>query len=193
MYLEPYLGLGLLIGDVSTSSANNSDTVKGKSNNWLLNGGLYTGTALGARVGYKKLGLAFGLDFNGNYNYQLGASKEKESFITILPGAFVSYKFPILFRVYGTIIPYGFLKNAPGSIKEDCLSNAAKTKCPFLQTNIKNEKPIIRSLKLGVGYTGLPFLNINLEYQPFYFIATGNTKREGFWTHGITAYVSYIF
>ena len=205
LYFEPYLGVGILarkpeLAIIKSGYLNeikgtdNSNETKGQSSNWLAIGTFYMRTALGTRVGWSKLGLAFGLDLSGSYYNNIVIFGINEQFWTVLPGAFLSYQFPVFFRVYGTLIPYGFLINAMK--EQDCSLEDISTihkKCSRLLQNIKSEKPVIRSLKLGVGYTGLPFLNINLEYQPFYFIATGNTEREGFWTHGITAYISYIF
>lgn len=161
-------------------------------NSWPVIGDFYIRTTLGGKVGWSKLGLAFGLDLSGGYyNNMVIFGGVREEFWTVLPGAFLSYQFPVFFRVYGTLIPHGFVLSATED--KDCLSNITSHKCSLLPQDIKKEKPVIRSLKLGISYTGLPFLNLNLEYQPFYLIATGNTKREGFWTHGITAYVSYVF
>ena len=193
LYLEPYLGFGALVKQFRGEKMlggfhHKSDTIKAekKNNSWPIIKSGHIRTVLGGRVGWSKLGLAFGLDLSGSFYSTLpifgGILSE---FWTVLPGAFLSYQFPVFFRVYGTLIPHGFIMSA---VKENCSRH-----CSRLPENIQKEKPVIRSLKLGVGYTGFPFLNINLEYQPFYFIATGDTKREGFWTHGITAYVSYIF
>ena len=190
------MGLGVLIGKSKPTTISIRDLNKAKEqNSWPPIGNSYAGAALGGRVGWSKLGLAFGLDLSGShYMTPVIFASVEERFWTILPGAFVSYQFPIFFRVYGSLIPYGFVLSATrNGCSAALLEKPLMEECSLIPQNIKNEKPVIRSLKLGVGWTGLPFLSINLEYQPFYFIAKGNTKRERFWTHGVTAYVSYIF
>lgn len=192
-YLEPYLGVGALIresGPVNLKNVGPNEKVERTS--WPVIGDFYMRATLGGKVGWSELGLAFGLDLSGSYyNNMVIFGGIREKFWTVLPGAFLSYQFPVFFRLYGALIPYGFVLSAMED--KDCLSSHILHLCSPLPQDIKKEKPVIRSLKLGVGYTGLPFFNLNLEYQPFYLIATGNTKRKGFWTHGITAYVSYVF
>lgn len=202
LYLEPYLGLGVLVrkAEPSVFKISSLKEAKEQSNSWPIIGDFYIRTALGGRVGWSKLNLTAGLDLSGSHYNNGVIIGINEKFWTILPGVFLSYQFPGFFKVYGTLIPHGFImstmqkklcriQTTDGS---SCLFKTGGS--PSIQ-NIKSEKPVIRSLKLGVSYayTGFPFLNINLEYQPFYFTATGNTKREGFWAHGIAASISSIF
>ena len=185
LYLEPYLGLGTLTRRPYFEFSHSM--IGPRRNSWPVIGSFYIRTALGGRVGWSERSLAAGLDISGSYYNNGVIIGISEQFWTVLPGVFLSYQFPGFFRAYGTLIPHGFIMGAMEQ-KKPCSMH-----CSSLPQDIKSEKPVIRSLKLGVSYTGLPFLNINLVYQPFYFIATGNTKREGFWMHGIAAYISYIF
>lgn len=94
-----------------------------------------TGQTIGARLGMSTLGFAVGVDYmTGSLTYS-GAVKS-----TYTPGhlgLFVSYDFPILVRGYATYFPVGVLN---GDVK--------------LEGN---------GTKLGVMYTGLPFVAIGLE------------------------------
>ena len=203
LYLEPYLGLGVLVrkSEPSVFKTISLNEAKKQSNSWPIIGDFYIRTALGGRVGWSERSLAAGLDLSGSHYNNGVIFGINEKFWTILPGVFLSYQFPGLFKVYGTLIPHGFIMSStqektPCRIQETDGSRClVKTGGVPSTQNIKSEKPVIRSLKLGVSYTytRFPSLNINLVYQPFYFIATGNTKREGFWMHGIAASISYIF
>ncbi len=104
----------------------------------------YTGTALGARVGYTFLfGFAAGIDYTlSNLTDDSTPSSELSSSNL---GLFVAYKLPILFRAYATYVPSPIL-----SSKSSGTTNTLKSG---------------NTLKLGVGYTGLPFVNLNFEYQ----------------------------
>lgn len=99
-----------------------------------------TGVGYGARVGYDlALGLGFGAEyFQGSYTAENTAGVESDFEPTDI-GVYVSYDFPILVRAWATYVISG---------KED--SGAAE-----LSGN---------GFKVGVGFTGLPFVAINLEY-----------------------------
>lgn len=120
--IEPYVGYET--GSSKQSGSPDSD---------------YTGTTLGARLGYGMLGLSFGLD----YTMASGTIDETTPPDTDVDatdmGLFVSYEFPILLRVYATYI----------------LSSKADVGQP---EDIEGS-----GMKLGVGFTGLPFVVINLE------------------------------
>ena len=158
-HLEPYVGLGVLFKGVPDETEVRE-----------LKDNLYSKAALGARVGYKKAGLAFGLDMSAGYHHPLGSSNRK-SFWTMLPGLFVSYKPPLLFRFYGVLIPHGFL---------------------FGQntTELEKTQPTLRGLKLGVSVFSVPFLSLNVEYEPLFSI-----QETGQWTwmHSGTAYLNSLF
>ena len=164
-HLEPYAGLGVAF---SGNPGNKDNKVS-----WVLKGDLYRRAAIGARAGYTKLGLAFGLDMSGSYYSSLRTLKP-ESFFTALPGVFISYKLPLLFRAYGVLIPHGFF------IKQEQEMNS-----------LKESSTPIRGVKLGISYLSVPFLSINFEYQPLYLVAAKGS--QGGWLHSGTAYLNLIF
>lgn len=98
-----------------------------------------TGTEIGARLGWDFLGLGVGLDtiLSGKYTY--ASSGVNVDVTPSLMGLFVSYKFPILVRGYATYFITAKEKNTAG----DVYSGTAT--------------------KIGVQFTGLPFIAIGLE------------------------------
>lgn len=114
-----------------------------------LNGSTKFGTAendyknspvsMGARLGFAKLGFSVGLD------YQMTSSIEVENYINKFDATelaiFGGFDFPILLRAYA-----GYIFSA------DFESSATKY----------DEGS---GYKVGVGFTGLPFISINVEYK----------------------------
>jgi hypothetical protein len=100
------------------------------------------GVTYGGRLGYQQLGFMLGLD------YMSGAWKDDNDPVADLTpsdlGAFVGYNLPIMLRVYGV---YGFSSKMTAEVN----SNKAKLEG--------------HSFKLGVGFTSLPFVSINVEYM----------------------------
>ena len=101
----------------------------------------FSGLSLGGRVGFQSFGFMLGGDFmTGKWEDDGNPSMD------VTPtnlGVFVGYNFPILLRVYGI---YGF-----------------SSKLKHETTNYSNTYEG-DSIRLGVGFTGLPFISINLEY-----------------------------
>lgn len=102
----------------------------------------FSGVYYGGRLGYSMLGLMGGLDF------QTGKLKDNSSptNIDLTPsdlGIFVGYNLPVMLRVYGSYFFSSKLK-----------SEAAGTSNTYEGKN----------MRLGVGFTSLPFVSINLEY-----------------------------
>lgn len=97
----------------------------------------YSGTSYGARIGYQNLGLFLGLD------YRMAAYKMDGDFDFDLDSttyaAFIGYEFPVMIRVWGEYVIGG-----EGSADNVDYSGASGT-------------------ILGVGYTGLPLVSLNLE------------------------------
>ena len=158
LHFEPYAGLGVLFKGES-----------GKIEDQSLKENFYIKTNLGGRVGYKKAGLAFGLDISAGYHHPLGSS-DKKSFWTALPGLFVSYEPPLLFRFYGVLIPHGFLFGQNGE-------------------ELEKSQPALRGLKLGVSVFSAPFLSLNVEYEPLFYIEESNHWN---WLHSGTAYLNIL-
>ncbi|MFL5786336.1 MAG: outer membrane beta-barrel protein [Bacteriovoracaceae bacterium] len=102
------------------------------------------GVSYGGRLGWQKWGGQIGLDYLSS-SIGMSSNDFKRNMDTKEWAAFLGYKFPVLFKVYGAYI-------------FDASAN----------TNINNGSGKFDSgtgWKLGVGTTILPFLDINLEYR----------------------------
>ena len=124
LLLEPYLGY------VSGKTEISNTTSK------------FTGTELGARVGFSNMGFALGVDYNVG-KFTDDQTPKNDLTVNDL-GVFVAYKFPVFIRAYLTYVPSPEVKS--------------KDSGPELTYSSGN------LTKLGVGFTGFPFININLEY-----------------------------
>jgi hypothetical protein len=101
-----------------------------------------SGVDLGGRVGYSMLGFAVGGEVSRS-DLSIDTSPDIDFTPTNL-GIFASFEFPILIRAYATYI---------FSSKGDYNSGGASA-----------EMDEGSGIRLGVGFTGLPFIAINLEY-----------------------------
>lgn len=143
LLLEPVVGYSMGIkgefkeGDISGGGTTASEKFSGGS-----------GPSYGGRIGYQKLGFQVGLDYlHSSIN---PSDKEFKSNLDMNEwAAFVGFEFPILFRVYGAYI---FSADAEG--KYD-------TGTRFEKLTLKDGSGV----KAGLGFTLLPFLDINLEYR----------------------------
>ncbi len=101
----------------------------------------YSGVQLGGRVGYQLLGLMTGVDYTRS-SYTLEAKGLSSTTNTDLDrseiGVFVGYNFPILLRAWGT---YYFNNTSTYPNGNEASGNTTE---------------------LGVGFTGLPFVSLNL-------------------------------
>ncbi len=141
----------LTMGLASFSSANIllepylGVTVSGKSSG---DDAKYTGNGLGARVGWSMLGFGVGLDAllaaNMSAKDDTGTTK---STVTGY-GAFVSYTFPIMVRGYVSYFP----------------TYTSKYKWDTAQGSMDVEVSGA-SNKVGVQYTGLPFVALGIEFE----------------------------
>ncbi len=103
------------------------------------------GPAFGGRLGYQKLGFQVGLDYLHS-EIDMDDKDIKEDVSLDEWAAFVGFEFPILFRVYA-----GYIFSAEGETE-----------------GVGNTKIDLKSgsgLKAGLGFTLLPFLDINFEYR----------------------------
>ncbi len=111
----------------------------------------YTTPQFGARLGYSFLGLMGGIDYSLATSFDIDAentttgvnsstSYKKNQF-----GIFVGYELPILLRAWGTYYVNASLEDDIAPISDYSGSGYA----------------------LGVGFTGLPFVSLNLEYRSF--------------------------
>ena len=118
------------------------------------------GGAFGGRLGYQNFGFQLGLDY-------LKSSVSGDDFDTALDtsewAGFIGYEFPIMFRIYA-----GYIFSGTGDTKDD-------------QTNDKVELTKESGTKIGVGFTGLPFIDINLEYRQASWsqLSTGGVDFDG--------------
>lgn len=102
-----------------------------------------SGPSFGGRLGYQKLGFQLGLDYlNSNLDVD---NKEYSSLKTSEWAGFIGFEFPILVRLYA-----GYIFSATGSTK-------------FEGGDLDLQKG--SGTKFGIGFTGLPFVDINFEYR----------------------------
>jgi len=144
--IEPYLGYIFSADTKETGSGSGSFDYKYD----------YSGLNYGGRLGYSTFGLQVGLDYNmASYDYETSNSttKLKDAYDFNAFGAFVGFKFPVLLRVWGTYYFNAELKD------KDSGSGGVYTP--------SGSKFNGNGFGLGAGFTGLPFVNINLEYRSF--------------------------
>lgn len=126
------------------------------------------GLGIGGRVGYQNLGFQLGLDYLKSSIDMRDNDIDKNVDMNEWAG-FVGFEFPVLLRVYA-----GYIFSADGQTK----SNGNKV-----------ELSEGAGTKLGVGFTVLPFLDINVEYRRGTF---DETKIGGVKTGKETDYQSYM-
>ncbi|MBY0413330.1 MAG: hypothetical protein K2Q18_04160 [Bdellovibrionales bacterium] len=126
----------------------------------------YNGAQIGARVGYQNWGFMTGLDYtkgSGSVDSKTAGVTTTRDLSSDEIGIFAGYNLPILFRAWGA---YYF-------------SNETTYKGGFDLSGDTKE--------LGVGFTGLPFLSINLVYRMVNFDESKNL------TTSVKSSVSYDF
>lgn len=102
------------------------------------------GLSYGGRLGFQKLGAQVGLDYLQS-DISMSSSDFDKNLTTKEWAAFIGYKFPAFFRLYG-----GYIFSAEGDSK---INNA----------DLKLTGGT--GFKAGLGFTILPFIDINLEYR----------------------------
>ena len=169
LHIEPYAGLSLTFTTkkVFTEAKNNPPGSQ--------QGRFYFGPTPGLRLGWSSLGLAVGLDVSAGYWMSLMKEdfsdfRLKETLFPIFGGLFVSYKLPLLWRVYAVVIPP--LNNIQFT------SETERKHCS--QTT---------GAKFGFSYLSLPFVGINIEYSPMY-IGGENCNSLA---HSAGAYINFVF
>lgn len=95
--------------------------------------------SIGARVGFAQLGFSAGLDYQNTSSIKIENSANKYDATEL--GIFAGFDFPILVRAYVGYIFSADFKATGSNFDEGS------------------------GYKLGVGFTGLPFVSINLEYK----------------------------
>lgn len=142
-----------LVGYSFVNSTFNADTAAGVTKeDYSGNGGSF-----GGRLGYQKLGFQIGLDYLHS-SIDLDDKDIKQNLSMNEWAAFVGFEFPVLLRVYA-----GYIFSADGETKIDVGA-----------TNEDTKLTDGTGMKAGVGFTLLPFLDINVEYRKGTF---GEWKR----------------
>lgn len=114
----------------------------------------FVGPAVGGRLGYQNLGFQLGLDYlKSNVDVDDNSYKEKVSADEF--AGFVGFEFPILLRVYA-----GYIFSATGESKIRANLNDGNGTQNY-DLKLKDGT----GTKFGVGFTGLPFVDINFEYR----------------------------
>ncbi len=133
--IEPVVGYSLLKLDGDNSG----------------NGG---GGSVGGRLGYQNLGFQLGVDYLRS-TYGIDNDDYKSDFAMSEFAGFVGFEFPILLRVYAGYI---FQATAGTKYRGDLgIGQGTQT------YDMEFDKGT--GTKLGIGFTGLPFVDLNLEYR----------------------------
>jgi len=115
-----------------------------------------TGLGYGGRLGYTMLGFQLGVD----YLQSSMSDSDSNKYSTTDIAAFVGYRFPVLFKVYAA-----YIFSATAEVKGD--------------DDFDFEKG--SGQKVGLGFTGIPFVDINFEYRTVSYkeyTAAGVTNDE---------------
>ncbi len=123
------------------------------------------GTSYGGRLGYSNLGFQLGVDY---LNSNMNVKDDNDDLKASEWAGFVGFKFPILLRVYA-----GYIFSGTAS-----------------QGNLDFDKGT--GAKFGIGFTGLPFVNINLEYRKISYDETKVGSLELNSDFGYNAYMLSI-
>ena len=136
--VEPYLNYNFGSGDYKWS-AQSYDVSTSEPN-------------YGAKLGYQFLGLMAGMDFNlGSYAWDEtnNGTKTKFDLDTTRVGIFAGYELPILLRAW---VGYYF-------------SNSAEYTKSYSDGTNKGDTFKGSAIELGVGFTPLPLLSVNIGYR----------------------------
>jgi hypothetical protein len=107
------------------------------------------GGSIGGRVGYQALGFQLGLDYLKSA-IDMNSSSFKSDLKMEEWAGFVGFEFPVLLRVYA-----GYIFSAQGT---SSFNDSTLGRQDLKLTGGTGSK-------LGVGFTALPFLDINFEYR----------------------------
>ncbi len=150
LLLEPVIGYSL--GKFETDSPGSSEDKA-------------AGPSVGGRIGYQNLGFQLGLDYLRS-NLSVDDNDFKEDLVSNEFAGFVGFEFPILVRVYAA-----YIFSATSESDVDLGLGAGKE---ALELNDGS------GVKFGVGFTLLPFLDINVEYRKGQYseLKIGSTKTD---------------
>ena len=102
------------------------------------------GMGFGGRIGYQNLGLQLGIDYL-NSSIDLDDNDFDKDVKASEWAGFVGFRFPLLFKVYA-----GYIFAANG-----------ESEASGLDVELSSGS----GMKAGVGFTGLPFIDLNIEYR----------------------------
>lgn len=149
LLLEPYVGFSLS-GDMEQAAKGANSKIEGE----------HGGLTLGGRLGFQSLGLMVGLQYDLGLSTELdskqGTATAKDDIKRTHIGAFVGYNFPVMVRAWGT---YYFSSKVEGD--EAPTADITGDVIDSTQTWKGN------GYALGVGFTGLPIVSLNLEYRSY--------------------------
>lgn len=136
LLVEPVVGYSFSKSDMDANTGGVSKDSKG------------TGASLGGRLGYQNFGFQLGVDYLRSTISNDANQFKSDTTVNEFAG-FVGFEFPVLLRVYAGYIfaANGEADYNPGS-GEDTLKFQNGT-----------------GMKAGIGFTGLPFVDINFEYR----------------------------
>ncbi len=113
-----------------------------------------TGPNYGARVGYQTMGFMVGAEYGlSAYGVELDKAPAgiplgtKDDWAGSYMGAFIGYNLPTLLRIWGSYFLDAVYEDDAGAGIGDEISGSGHG--------------------LGLGFTGLPFMSLNLEYRAF--------------------------
>lgn len=165
--VEPFVGFGIGSAEYKSGSQTADNT--------------YTGPQMGARLGYSFLGLMGGLEYrktSGSLSYDSHSgggtwanSGTDQDYSGTELGAFIGYELPILLRAY---VGYTF------STKWELDNNST-------WIGAAGDELSGNTTTLGVGFTGLPFVSLNVEFR---MIALEDYKDVSAGTETTTDYSS---
>jgi hypothetical protein len=142
IHVEPYLGYSLGGSGDSTFGTTNYDHSYGTP-------------TIGGRLGYGMLGFMAGIDYsmqNFGLESEVGSTTFDDDVSKSQLGIFVGYELPILLRVWGTY----FLSSKIEGDDSQAAGTLFDSRYEFSDGG---------GYALGAGFTGLPFVSINLEYR----------------------------
>ncbi|MCP4913612.1 MAG: outer membrane beta-barrel protein [Oligoflexia bacterium] len=166
IHVEPYLGYGMTKLEQELQGASYKVAGTNEEKGSFIE--------FGGRLGYSMLGLSLGLDYNFTPSaYSLDRElplpevTEAYDYTSSNFGVFVGYELPIMFRFYGSYYLSSNLKIDSDTYTGDGQDNTGD--------EFKG-----KGYNLGVGFTGLPFVSINLEYRSISYderknVSGGNT------------------
>jgi hypothetical protein len=141
---------GLLIEPLGAFNFASQGKLKDKDHNKSFSA---FGGGYGGRLGYQNFGFQLGVDYLHS-SLNTSDSNFKKNISLDEWAGFVGFQFPILLRVYA-----GYIFSASGTSKYDNGNIVGNSGVQDFKAKSGS------GAKFGIGFTGLPFVAINLEYR----------------------------